>query len=193
MEIINSWQGFEKHLYDILENDTNIDISTFGVSAKVLKGYSKKVRRLLVGTSYSLCHSSCTVCEEKASTRHEFLTSYLSNFSSARLVENVHMKMVISDQRAIVGGINLTGSEWEDAAFVVTTELSELRERFDEVYTKAKDITPPKATEPSFTFGKYKGEQLSKVLERDPKYFKWCVYNVDGFDIFSEKLLTRAH
>lgn len=32
-----------------------------------------------------------------------------------------------------------------------------------------------------FTFGKYEGETLTEVFEKDPKYIKYCEENIDDF------------
>lgn len=32
-----------------------------------------------------------------------------------------------------------------------------------------------------FTFGKYEGETLAEVFEKDPKYIKYCEENIDDF------------
>ncbi len=39
-----------------------------------------------------------------------------------------------------------------------------------------------------FTFGKYKGQKLERVIEDDPKYVLWAVQNIDWFDIDSDAL-----
>lgn len=32
-----------------------------------------------------------------------------------------------------------------------------------------------------YTFGKYKGRQVTSILRENPKYFGWCKRNVKGF------------
>ncbi len=39
-----------------------------------------------------------------------------------------------------------------------------------------------------FTFGKYEGETLAEVFEKDPKYIKYCEENIDDFYISPEVL-----
>ena len=39
-----------------------------------------------------------------------------------------------------------------------------------------------------FTFGKYEGETLAEVFEKDPKYIKYCQENIDEFYISPEVL-----
>ena len=42
-----------------------------------------------------------------------------------------------------------------------------------------------------FTFGKYKGETLREVFERDPAYVDYCLVNVDEF-LVVEPLRSRC-
>gem|GEM_PF-547732 len=39
-----------------------------------------------------------------------------------------------------------------------------------------------------FTFGKYEGETLAEVFEKDPKYIKYCEENIDDFYIAPDVL-----
>lgn len=39
-----------------------------------------------------------------------------------------------------------------------------------------------------FTFGKYEGETLAEVFEKDPKYIKYCEDNIDDFYISPDVL-----
>lgn len=39
-----------------------------------------------------------------------------------------------------------------------------------------------------FTFGKYEGETLAEVFEKDPKYIKYCEENIDDFYISPDVL-----
>lgn len=39
-----------------------------------------------------------------------------------------------------------------------------------------------------FTFGKYEGETLADVFEKDPKYIKYCQENIDEFYIAPDVL-----
>jgi len=39
-----------------------------------------------------------------------------------------------------------------------------------------------------FTFGKYEGETLAEVFEKDPKYIKYCQENIDEFYIAPDVL-----
>ena len=39
-----------------------------------------------------------------------------------------------------------------------------------------------------FTFGKYEGETLAEVFEKDPKYIKYCQENIDDFYIAPDVL-----
>ena len=37
-----------------------------------------------------------------------------------------------------------------------------------------------------FTFGKYKGELVQDVINKDACYVEWCINNVDGFVMSKE-------
>ena len=40
-----------------------------------------------------------------------------------------------------------------------------------------------------FTFGKYKGQQVSEILKKDKGYFSW-IQNAD-FPLYTKKVLTQ--
>ena len=42
-----------------------------------------------------------------------------------------------------------------------------------------------------FTFGKYRGMHLTKVLFKDPGYVQWCRDNIDGFSRATELALAQ--
>ena len=33
------------------------------------------------------------------------------------------------------------------------------------------------------TFGKHKGKTIEDVLEDDPRYLRWCMENIDDFEL----------
>ena len=39
----------------------------------------------------------------------------------------------------------------------------------------------------TFTFGKYKGKEVGKIICSDPQYVKWCVENVSFFTLSIEQ------
>ncbi len=34
-----------------------------------------------------------------------------------------------------------------------------------------------------FTFGKYKGKEVEPIIVQDPTYVKWCINNVEFFEL----------
>lgn len=38
----------------------------------------------------------------------------------------------------------------------------------------------------SLQFGKYKGEQVQDIIEKDPDYIRWCLDNIDWFGLTKE-------
>ena len=44
----------------------------------------------------------------------------------------------------------------------------------------------------TFTFGKYKGEAVVSVIEKDPDYVLWAVRNIDFFDLQGEEYLRLS-
>lgn len=41
------------------------------------------------------------------------------------------------------------------------------------------------------TFGKYKGQRVSDILERDPDYIAWCTENISWFRFRPQKMMTK--
>lgn len=39
----------------------------------------------------------------------------------------------------------------------------------------------------TFTFGKYKGQEISKIIHTNPNYVKWCAENVSFFNLSVEQ------
>lgn len=43
----------------------------------------------------------------------------------------------------------------------------------------------------AFPKGKYKGEELSCVIEKDPSYILWCIINIPSFQVYNERITTK--
>jgi len=59
-----------------------------------------------------------------------------------KLVTNFHMKTVTSDKKTIVGGRNLTKSNWVDLSFEIVAQESvvKMKDEFDKIYKKLQSI-----------------------------------------------------
>jgi tetratricopeptide (TPR) repeat protein len=42
-----------------------------------------------------------------------------------------------------------------------------------------------------FPKGKYKDEELSRVIEKDPTYILWCIINIPSFQVYNERITTK--
>jgi hypothetical protein len=53
-----------------------------------------------------------------------------------RLVKDFHMKSVVSDKKAIIGGRNLTKSDWADLSFEISAKsnITPLKQEFERIY-----------------------------------------------------------
>jgi hypothetical protein len=47
-------------------------------------------------------------------------------------------------------------------------------------------LMPISKIDHKLTFGKYKGETLQEVADKDVQYLAWCMKNIDGFTLMGE-------
>ena len=128
---------------------------------------------ILVGTSYNTCTPDCPHCIKKnvLKTIQYFNYKFLYN---VHFVKNVHLKLISRGDKGIVGGINLTGSGWTDAAVVVKNDnLLELNKHFDSIPKQQDNYFKP--TKMVFPYGKYEGKFVKNIT--DTMYKDWCRKN----------------
>lgn len=79
------------------------------------------------------------VTESISSKAISFLRSFSDNYNiNLKLFKNCHLKIVISDNGAIIGGRNLTNSDWEDLSVLMINKksISEFRVNFNKTFSK---------------------------------------------------------
>ena len=128
--IITSYEQYIREAIKIIKNNLGpIRISSYGIFFKpdsltrefldlVIKEGNSTI---LVGTSYSTCTPDCPHCIKKNVLKTIQYFNY-KFFYNVHFVKNVHLKLISRGNKGIVGGINLTGSGWTDAAVVVKND-----------------------------------------------------------------------
>lgn len=71
-----------------------------------------------------------------------FLYEYFKQYKhiKVKFVANFHTKLVITNKLAILGGRNLTSSDWYDLSFVTESrpEISKIRKKFEKMFGQIK-------------------------------------------------------
>lgn len=180
--IITSYEQYIREAIKIIKNNSGpIRISSYGISFKsdsITREFLDLVIKegnstIIVGTSYNICTPDCPHCIKKnvLKTIQYFNYKFLYN---VHFVKNVHLKLISRGDKGIVGGINLTGSGWTDAAVVVKNDnLLELNKHFDSIPKQQDNYFKP--TRMVFPYGKYEGKFVKNVA--DPTYQDWCRKN----------------
>ena len=44
----------------------------------------------------------------------------------------------------------------------------------------------PASLNSKFDFGKHKGKNVAEIIENEPTYIKWCIENIDNFELDNE-------
>jgi hypothetical protein len=138
MTILNTYSKFKRSIFSILKSKPKyFYLSTFNISIdedvrdmlKQMKGV--KDVKILIGVN------------DPSPKQISFLKNTFRDLKiPMKLVTNHHMKIILSDSKAIIGGRNLTGSEWTDLSFETTykNHIAKLKEEFEIIYKKAKNI-----------------------------------------------------
>lgn len=153
-----------------------------------LKGKDAKV---LVGIGSRECTEGCPHCRDNIEDKVNGISTLRDYLHPVELraVADSHLKLVCTKKYSIIGGINMTGSGWADAAVKVKT-TPEIIQLFDESWnnTKPFELAPRKEiigyTNPDewcFNFGKHKGKTLLEVRRECPDYISWCKVNLTWF------------
>lgn len=188
MKILKTYPDFISEALSILQKERGkVRVSSFNLSVRdedtkrFLELTLAAPSSIMVGTSYNLCTAGCVACNSNNQKRSNMLTSLSSNYN-IHIAKELHFKYISRGNKAIVGGINLTGSSYDDMALVVTDPLTitSMNDYFDSIFNKV--ISQPMNfftySEPVFTMGRYKGKTVKEVQHIDPAYIRWAKDNL---------------
>lgn len=133
MPIITTFPGYLKQCKKLLKgNKKEVRISTYNIytletpTQLFLAKVFKRPHKILVGVSSSNIRSKRTL------QSLSFLKKYGFNF---KIREDLHLKYVSCNGKAIIGGINLTSSNFKDAAVIIKDDkVQELDTYFDTLW-----------------------------------------------------------
>jgi phosphatidylserine/phosphatidylglycerophosphate/cardiolipin synthase-like enzyme len=101
-----------------------------------------KHAKLLIGLPYFPdCTPDCPHCKQRREKNKESIISALTNYNY-KLIDNIHLKLLIIDNIAIIGSRNLTGSQYEDLSIGVEDPkmINALKEHFEYLWDKCKNL-----------------------------------------------------
>ena len=195
--LIKNYTIFKEKAEELSIND-NISISTYGISGEQIKFLSDyKNVRIIVGTNFNECTDNCTHCRNAFRRRLWYFDKLRDDFPniSFKFVTRLHLKCFIVSEGVIIGGMNLTGSSWDDLAYFIDdkVEILNAQKYFDDLWSKKDEVdleielnVSEKASnwskkriskiinDNTLNFGKYKGKTISEIIEIDKNYINWC-------------------
>lgn len=195
--LIKNYNKFKGKAEQLAIND-NISISTFGISGKQIEFLSKyKNVRIIVGTNFSECTENCNHCRSAFKRRLWYFEKLREDFPniSFKFVTKLHLKCFITSEGMVIGGMNLTGSSWDDLAYFIDdkVEILEAQKYFDDLWSKKDEVdleielnasertsswskkkTSKITNDNTLNFGKYKGKTIAEIIEIDRNYINWC-------------------
>lgn len=185
--IITTYDQYIEQALNIINNNEGlIRISSFGLGAfpdtlteTFINEVKKHPSKIIVGTTYLECTEGCKHCLAKNVRKSDRFFSYSEKWD-VKFTTNLHLKYISRGNKAIVGGINLTNSSFNDVAIVVEdlTKIHELNEHFNQIYTTTEESGYYQPADHVFTFGKYAGTKVKDVVNSDPTYISWVKKNL---------------
>ncbi len=186
MKLITNYEEYMQAARHILDTQSGIiRASSFNLHAPessatlgILNDLAKHDARILVGTAYRLCQPGCKACIAANQKRSVRLSAYIGTHK-IRVYDNLHLKYFARGTKAIIGGMNLTGSSYSDMALMIgnVVTIAEMNSHFDKIFDSFSENKLYHVTEPLFPYGKYKGSTVEEVSQKDPSYIKWARTN----------------
>jgi hypothetical protein len=70
------------------------------------------------------------------------LCFFKSYFTNVKVVKNFHVKMILTNNGGVIGGRNLTDSNWEDISVPITRHagIKNLKKHFENLYKSKKSL-----------------------------------------------------
>lgn len=187
MKVITSFPEYLKTFKQLLRKEEGVvRISSFNLYApadsqlsEILETLKQTDNRIMIGTAYRSCVEGCRHCLSSNIRRSNSLNFFVQN-NNIRVYDDLHLKYISRGNRAIIGGMNLTGSSYHDMAVLVDDKntIRKMNEYFDSIYNSFLTNKMFTVIQPTFAFGKYSGMTVEDVKQKDPSYIKWAQANV---------------
>jgi hypothetical protein len=191
-KIINKYNDY-LNVIETISKGKLLFISTYGLSIntqleRILRNASDF--KMMVGVYERYCFPDCPHCKENIANNKAAILNYQKEFGGKRIigVNQLHKKAVISNGHVIIGGFNLTNSQFIDNAMISDSfELYEdsVKLFIDQFYNSEKSILDSKVIT-TVTFGKYRGK-LFEEMHKDKSYINYMHSVMDGRS-FTEKM-----
>lgn len=191
MKVLKNYEEFISEAIRILQKERgDVRVSSFNLSVrnedtKQFLDLTLAARSsIMIGTLYRTCTEACPACEAANQKRSNSLAVLAKNYN-IRITDNLHLKYISRGNKAIVGGINLTGSNFDDMALLITdpAAIQSMNDYFDSVYRKV--TSKPQYLyvyiKPVFPIGRHKGKTVDEVQAIDPSYIIWAKRNLSKF------------
>lgn len=190
--LITSFKQYIKAANLLSTGSDWIKIITFGIYENedithFLSSNNDKDIEIIVSYHFSECTPNCEHCKIKIENIKKRYNDLLKKYPEItfKFITAAHAKLFITENGALVGGMNFSGSGWDD--FVI--QIQNNNPYYDELLSFFNQICDSKTVLKSFdkntslilTFGKYKGRSVKEVAEINPRYLKWAVDNIEGF------------
>ena len=192
MTLITTFEDYLKGAEELADNSRWIKIITFGIHEsesiqKFFETYKDKKIDVIISYYFKECHPGCEHCIKKsqgAKAHYNKLIDHHPNINF-RFITESHAKLFITENGAIIGGMNFSESEWDDFTIVISNinpHYHKLVDYFTNLQLSHSFLTSFEGIGDNIIdFGKYKGYTLQEVLNSDKPYLRWLYVNVEGF------------
>ena len=177
-QIINSFTTYLNTI-ELLSGNEDLFLSTYGLAindqiARILT--KAKTFRIMVGIYERYCYPDCEHCRINISNNKLLIKQYQDEFGKERIlgIDHLHKKIAIMGQHTMIGGFNLTDSEFTDNAMLVASP--QLAQESSVLYMHQWNTLQQTILEGQGSdvvgFGKYRGKTFSE-MHADIRY---CEY-----------------
>jgi len=191
-KLLLSWPEYIDEIKKIgsAKNRKFLYISSYGLGKQdTLKQEITELNpdKLLIGLSFHECKIGCSSCKTSGILRERHIRDFERESNlNLKIVKDLHLKAVITAKGAIIGGINMTESNWTDSALVTddTKIIKKLKQHFETAWKENEEYSWLKYREGQdyvFNFGKYKGFGYKAVKKVNPQYIEFCAENMQWF------------
>jgi len=184
-KIINNYDTYLKTIAEI-SKDQELLISTYGISIdnridSILKNSSSF--KIIVGLYDRYCFPGCEHCANNINNKKKELFQYQQTYGFDNIigVQHLHKKIVISNNTVIIGGFNLTGSDFIDNAIAIYSKdgynicRNDYLKLFSNIKREKLDIDVRLVV----SFGKYRGQTFD-VMWKDSNYISFMHSKMDS-------------
>lgn len=190
--IINDYNNYLDTIEE-LSKDKHLYISTYGLAIdNQIERILKKAFdfKLIVGIYDRYCFPDCKHCKLNIANNKLNILSYQKEFGNKRIIgiDNLHKKIVITNNTIIIGGFNLTASQFTDNALLIRSKdlyiqsLTLFEKQFKILHHTQLDVKGKKLV----TFGKYRGQPFD-IMHKDTRYVDY-LHSIMDKRSFEEKI-----